>query len=341
VFRVRATRGRVVAAAIAALVLVASVIVVVEVRPHGATCHVTSKDVPQCGAWWGAALHSTDSGLPAAVRSNESATGRGLDIVHTYHRWSDVFPTASELELAQSGHQLMLNWEPVDKSGHAMSWAAIARGANDAEIDAEARRLAAVHAPVYVSFSHEPELNWGSHGSAADFHAAFRHVVERSRAEGATNVLWVWDLMGLPGSVWSARYQQMWPGDAYVDWVAWDPYNWGDCRSRAWKSFAQTVQPFYGWLESNGFGQKPFMLAEYGTVEDPQRLSAKADWLTGVSGALKSLPNLKALLYFDLPAPPANCNWEVSTSTLATAGYDALAKAAPFAASAGRKVKTG
>ena len=327
--------------AIATVVLGAAAIVALLVTPSGPTCGVTTHDVPRCGAWWGAALHSTDSGMPAAVRSNESATGRRLDLVHTYHRWYDVFPTVAETQIARSGHQLMLNWEPVDKVGRPMSWSSIAHGAYDAEIDAEARRLAALPEPVFVSFSHEPELNWGSHGSAADFAAAFRHVVARSRAAGATQVLWVWDLMGLSGSVWSARYQQMYPGDAYVDWIAWDPYNWGTCRDRAWKSFVQTVQPFYDWLESEGFGDKPFMLAEYGTVEDPSRPSAKADWLTGVVGALQSLPNLKALLYFDLPAPPANCNWEVSTSTLATAGYDALAKAAPFAANAGRKVKNG
>ena len=58
----------------------------------------------------------------------------------------------------------MLNWEPTDRSGRAIAWASIARGTYDSEIDAEARRLAAIDEPVYVSFSHEPELHWGLHG---------------------------------------------------------------------------------------------------------------------------------------------------------------------------------
>jgi beta-mannanase len=228
----------------------------------------------------------------------------------------------------------MFNWEPMNASDQPMSWASIARGDDDASITAEAHRLSALPEPVYVSFSHEPELNWGTHGTAADFASAFRHVVEQTRAAGASNVLFVWDLMGLTDPVWAARYKQMWPGDAYVSWVAWDPYNWATCRDRRWKTFAQTVQPFYAYLEASGFGDKPFMLAEYGTVEDATDPSAKAAWLTGISSALRALPDLKALLYFDLPAPPANCDWLVSSSSAAQTAYDNLARAVPFAATA-------
>jgi len=35
------------------------------------------------------------------------------------------------------------------------------------------------------------------------------------------------------------------------------------------RSFSGTVKPFYSWLMDNGYGGKPFMLAEYGTIENP------------------------------------------------------------------------
>ena len=330
----RGRRTRLTALATAAILAMALVVVFVTTRSEQEACHVTVFGSPSCGIWWGAALHATNSALPATVSSAQSATGRRLDIVHTYHRWFDDFPTAAELTVVRSGDQLMVNWEPVDQSGQPMEWAAIADGRHDSQIDVEAARLRAVGRTIFISFSHEPELHWGSHGTAAQFAAAFRHVVSRTRADGATNVRWVWDLMGLSGATWHERYKAMWPGEAAVSWVAWDPYNWASCGRRSWKSFSQTVTSFYDWLRSNGFGIKPFMLAEYGTVEDPSRPNAKAGWLAGVPEALKKLPDLKALLYFDLPSPPANCDWSVTTSTKSAMAYDALAHTPAFASSA-------
>ena len=37
----------------------------------------------------------------------------------------------------------------------------------------------------------------------------------------------------------------MWPGTGYVDWIAWDPYNFAGCRGRPWQNFTATVNPFY------------------------------------------------------------------------------------------------
>jgi beta-mannanase len=126
----------------------------------------------------------------------------------------------------------------------------------------------------------------------------------------------------------------MWPGNSYVDWVAWDPYNFASCGKKPWHNFDQTVRPFYDWLEANSFGAKPFMLAEYGTIEGSDTQHGKASWLNGVASALQSLPNLHALVYFDLPAPPANCNWQISTSPAATRAFGVLARSAPFQQSA-------
>jgi hypothetical protein len=297
-------------------------------------CHVDSSGAPSCGAWWGAALDTSDLALVQKTTAQEQGTDRRLDIVHSYHRWYDHFPTPSEQTLSREGHSLFLNWEPVDKNGIAMSWAAIAAGRHDAQIDALAARLKALGSMTYLSFSHEPEQKFSRHGSAADFAAAFRHVHDRMRAEDARNVRWVWNVMGLADPVWRARYKQMWPGDAYVDWIAWDPYNWSSCSGRPWQTFRQTVQPFYSWLTSNGFGDKPFMLAEFGTVEQVGNPGGKADWLAGIPKALTSLPNLKALVYFDLPAPPANCNWQTTTSPQARQAFAALARSKAFSVTA-------
>ncbi|SDI92411.1 hypothetical protein SAMN05444157_0823 [Frankineae bacterium MT45] len=284
-----------------------------------------------CGVWWGEALDSSDTGLQAAVSTAESTTGRRLDIVHTYHRWYDNFPTTSEKELAASGHALMLNWEPVNRTNAALSWREIADGKYDAQVDALAGRLKSLGSLVYLSFSHEPEKRFAAHGTAADFAAAFRHIHDRMEQDGARNIKWVWNVMGLSDPVWLNRYRQLWPGEAYVDWIAWDPYNWGSCRGEEWQTFQQIAEPFYDWLMSHGFAGKPFMLAEYGSVEQPGNPRGKSGWLGGVDDALAKLPNLQGLLYFDYPAPPANCDWQISTSPQSVAAFSRLAQSSPFA----------
>jgi hypothetical protein len=317
--------------ALLVVVVVATVLTALDHSPR--SCLLTASKQADCGVWWGSALNINDSALPGGVSSLESSTGRRLDIVHTYHRFDDQFPTTAEQALVTSGHELMFNWEPVTHNGDYLSWAAIAAGQDDAVIDAEAHRLAGLPT-VLVSFSHEPEQDFHRHGTAADFAAAFRYVHDRVQADGATNVSWVWDLQGLSDPVWLDRYVAMWPGDRYVDWVAWDPYNWGDCRGRPWASFAQTVTPFYNWLEAHGFGDKPFMLAEYGSVEKAGDTQAKAAWFSGIPAALTKLSNLRALVYFNLPAPPANCNWQITTSSAATSGFTRLADNSVFARAA-------
>jgi hypothetical protein len=321
-------------AAVVVLVAAGTVALVVSGRSPSRSCSMVRAAAPTCGIWWGAALSATDSALPGAADTLQASTGRRLDIVHTYHRWYGAFPTASERSLSKAGHLLLLNWEPVNSRGGPIPWSSIAEGHQDDTIAGEARRLASLPGPVLVSFSHEPEKDYGVHGDAAQFVAAFRHVHDQVRADGATNVRWVWDVMGLSDPVWRARYLTLYPGDAYVDWIAWDPYNWGSCRHAAWSSFSQTVQPFYQWLETHGHGNKPFMLAEYGSVEQVNNPRGKADWLTGIPSALTRLPNLRALVYFDLPAPPANCNWQISTSPQAVAAFTALATSTPFRATA-------
>src|ERR1700722_403552 len=100
----------------------------------GVGCTTTPADAPTCGSWWGEALPTANSSTPAAVQVQEHGSGRRLDIVHTYHRWYDDFPTAAEQALSRSGHLLLINWEPTDQEGRPMSWAAIAAGASDEQI---------------------------------------------------------------------------------------------------------------------------------------------------------------------------------------------------------------
>jgi hypothetical protein len=184
---------------------------------------VSDRLVPREGAWWG----SYPGQGPGDVEAREAVYGRRVDILHRYHDWNDVWPTPEEQAYAAGGRILFEGWENRVFGGTATCWADIAAGASDAALDAQAQRLAAFGGRLFVGFMHEPEDNAGpcqpgavddakaGMGSADDFRAAFRHVVERVRPV-APNVVWVFSVMGHdPVASWA-----FYPGDDVVDWVA-------------------------------------------------------------------------------------------------------------------------
>jgi hypothetical protein len=297
---------------------------------------VSDKLVPRDGAWWG----SYPGQLAGEVEAREQVYGRQVDVLHRYHDWNDVWPTSAEQGYAAQGRFLYVNWESRIFGGTTMCWADIAGGAHDAVIDTQAQRLAAFGQRLFVGFLHEPEDNVGpcqpgavndpfaDMGSAEEFKAAYRHIVERVRPI-APNVVWVYGGMGFdPAFSWS-----FYPGDDVIDWVAWDPYNWANCagRNAGWRSFQQTAQAMYDYLDAVG-NTKPRMIGEFGSHEDPA-LGSKEQWFRDLPAVLRTaMPKVKAVLYFDRPDtrfPDDPCHWIVDSSPQAQAGF-AAAGADPY-----------
>jgi hypothetical protein len=262
--------------------------------------------VPAGGALWGTSRFD-----PAWERQ----MGRRFDIVHFYHLWGQSFPTAEERALADQGRLLLLNW----KAG--APWAQIAAGAQDGQIVQTATRLKAFGRRLFLAFHHEPENDTGSFGSPADYARAFRHVHDVFERVGAGNVVWVWDMMGFVGG-YGSIYEQLYPGDAYVDWIAYDPYNWYGCRAGSkGRSFEQITQPFYEWTAAR-HPSKPLMLAEYGLMEQGPGMPSKAQWFHDELQALKSTrTRIKALVYFNNDHV---CDWRITSSAASVAAYRAV-----------------
>jgi glycosyl hydrolase family 26 len=103
---------------------------------------------------------------------------------------------------------------------------AVASGAEDTRLRADAAQVKNLGHQVMLSFA--PEANgtwygWGwSHTPPAEWVAAWRHVVTVFRQAGAVNVTWVWTVnVTFPHSGPVADY---WPGAAYVGEVGIDGY---------------------------------------------------------------------------------------------------------------------
>lgn len=277
------------------------------------TCTVTAKLIPSCGAWWGLAPE-VFTGLPPsrALQQAEQRMGEAADILHVYHRGPELFPNDREVALARDPARqrlLLINWKP----SFDHTWAQIADGALDRRIDRLAAHIRRTFPErFFLTIHHEPENDVvpgpGSGMQAADYAAMFRHVVLRLREKGVKNAITVMTYMGAPNWAAKAWFEQLYPGDDVVDWVAMDPYadtgvqDFDGLINKTRKEFPQWPG-FYRWMQWR-FPGKPIMVAEWGVFERPGDPGFKQRFFTSVKAQIKHYPQIKAMVYFDSPHAP-------------------------------------
>jgi hypothetical protein len=284
-------------------------------RGTGRNCAVTQDLVPTCGHWWGIApmVHTYVPLLPA-MAEEERVAGRALDIVHTYHVNWELFPTPSERALAlQPGHRrlLLINWKPATD----LTWAQVAAGAADDRIDRLANYIKRTFRHrFFLTIWHEPEndvnADPASGRTAQDYRAMYQHVVSRLRADGVHWAVTVMDYMGYDYWAREPWFRYLWPGRRYVDWLAYDPYGTGAQDGWAAHDFSTLVNRpegafpgFYAWAR-RVHPLEPIMLAEWGVQAAPDNPSGQAQFFRTVETQLPDFPQIKALVYFDMPNPP-------------------------------------
>ena len=277
--------------------------------PARTGCVTDAKLVPSCDVLWGAAPGGFTK-LPRDVelRNWERVSGRTSTIFHTYHKGDEKFPTAAEIAMTRDpAHPrvLLLNW----RVEYGSTWANVAAGKLDRRIDAFAARVnATYHEKFFLVLNHEPEDDVraaaGSGMTAKDFRASFRHVIERLRQKGVTNMVSVVAYMG--NEMWMAKpwWKDLYPGDDVVDWVGLDSYvnaekgyhhgMFGDLLDRR----APNGTGFYDWAVRNHRG-KPIMVAEWGVYHRVGKVVDKSAQYDSVLPELAKRPAIKAIVYFD------------------------------------------
>ena len=275
-------------------------------------CAVNAILVPSCGAWLGVAPNPlSGESWDQALLNFEAQTGRTAGIAHYYHRGTQLFPGTQEIARArESGHRRLLleNWRPENGN----SWAQVAAGASDALIDAEAAYLKSHFTERFFLAIHgEPEdeviQTAGSGYTAADFRAMFRHVIQRLRGDGVTNVVSVMDYTGNPKWGQMSWFGDMYPGNDVVDWLAEDPYVIGPEGGWYDSNFGQLVNRtfpgynwpgFYSWAGKVAPG-KPIMIAEWGVDDLTTDPSWKPAKFRDIAAHMSDYPLVKALVYWN------------------------------------------
>jgi hypothetical protein len=277
--------------------------------------------VPSDGALFGAFV---DMGVTSWHREEvsefEQLAGRTLDVDHRYYSWNDAFPGEDERWDFDQGRIPMLTWEPWETT-----LSSIASGESDTLIRERAVGLRDLGQPLFLRFAHEMNGNWypwdgfhnndrGKRNGPAKYVAAWRHVHDLFEAEGADNVVWVWcpNRNSFPAAGWNG-FQRYYPGDAYVDWVCIDGYNFGANGWSSWRSFASIVRPIY-----DAYAEiKPIMIGETGSSELG---GAKAEWMAEARASVATeFPSIAAFLWFNIDK---NGNdWRVNSSDSALRAY--------------------
>jgi Glycosyl hydrolase family 26 len=272
----------------------------------GPAPHLTSGGVqlPTDGALFGVHLKLDEhNGFDRrqAMVDFEALVGRKMAIDREFYNWDDAWPVADDEWSRDQGRILYFSWDPIlESNGQCVGWANIANGQYDAQIDAQAAAVIAFGAPVIFSFAHEPTTappGGGTCGEPTDYIAAWQHFHDRWVADGVTNVTWA--LTFTAQSFDRGTAEGFYPGDAYIDVVAADGYNWFGCPHHRgpWRTFEQIFDPFYQFGVDHG---KQLIVAEYGGGEDPNDAFGKAKWFTDGADVLKSWPLIKGIAYFNV-----------------------------------------
>ncbi len=244
-----------------------------------------------------------------------------LDLVHYYLTWGRQFEEVRTPNLDE--HEVMLSMKP---NGDLVQ--RIVAGDQDDYIDEFASDVRDFDRPVHIRFGHEMNGHWmtysagNPHGpSAKQFVAAWRRVVDRFRAEGADNAVFVWspnedDFPARDGN----RMEDYWPGEDYVDIAGFDGYDWastkpqrGDGKDR---SFEEVVRGPYERLTR--LTDKPIWVCETGTT-DP----GKAEWIRDMF-ATTAFPRVTAIVYFSEDEQrDVQRDWRIDSSDESAAAWRA------------------
>jgi len=231
---------------------------------------------------------------PKDVQEYQKAIGKRPTWVYFWNNWyeSRAFPQATAAWIRKNGSvpyiRLMLLSSPeVPTPDPLYTLENIIGGKFDPDFRQWMRDAKRFGTPLLAEYGTEVNGWWfpwsglwnpenGSHAqSAARFQAAYRHIVQIAREEGALNIRWVfhicpWDE---PLEDWN-RLENYYPGDEWIDWVGFSVYGRQVPRDKYAIPFRTQMDPAYGRVSK--LTGKPLIVCEFGAIRD----ELQAGWTT-------------------------------------------------------------
>lgn len=222
--------------------------------------------------------------------------GRQPDLVVYFSSWAQPFNTKFATTLHHHRAVMLVQLDPV-----GVSIAAIAAGDYDAYLSRYAVAVRNFGYPVVIGFGHEMNAVWYSwgyrHVPPAVFVAAWRHLVNLFRQQGADNVTWLWTIQAKDRDTGPAA--SWWPGSAYVTWVGIDGF-----YSRPTDTFPKLFGPTIAAVRS--ITTKPILLSETGVSPQGWQAAGIRNLFGGVAAY-----GLLGLVWFNEASPGNQPDWRI------------------------------
>lgn len=277
-----------------------------------------------------------------AIQNFEKDAGKNVSVLLSYQPWGvtngeQEFPAAWASTVRQHGSIPLITWEPwtpeaypADDNEPTFSLKNIIHGKFDTYIKKWAEDAKAWKYPFFLRFAPEMNGNWvpwseGLNGNKpGEFVQAWRHVHNIFVAVGTTNATWMW----CPNITFSESLPiaPLYPGNAYVNWVGMDGFNWGTTTNHpTWLTFSQVFSQTY--QEILTLTTKPMMIVETGST---QHGGNEAAWIINAySIALPhDFPMVKGIVWFNQKTQE---DWRIEASPAIQAAFSTAIKAPIYA----------
>ena len=287
--------------------------------------------VPEHGAYTGAYINFSDKEDDVTlegIEEFEQEVGKHQAIIAYSSYWGEQrFPDLQTSIVVSHGSIPLIYWSPWDypyneeeiemNGPDKFRMENILTGKWDDYIDRWADGLKAQNSPVFVSICNEMNGDWfpwsaryygGGQPIAGTnppryvgpeyFKRGYRYIVDRVRARGVKNVLWVFHVNNFPEPYepWNS-FAQFYPGADYVDWLGLSVYGQMFSDDPKWDSFQDMLSKPYAEI-CQVDPTKPVMLAEWAVGEFPKQ-GNKSEWIaTGFDQIEKNYPRIHAAVYW-------------------------------------------
>jgi beta-mannanase len=292
--------------------------------------------------YWGATVKGANYGYgdpPWDMRSQdlfEQHTKKKASLMAIGALWGSSTPNfqpAAMSTIRSHGSIPFFTWGPTSGGGAGADQPTyklsnIYNGQFDAYITKFAQDAKAWGQPFFLRFMWEMNGSWYPWSEArngnqpGDYVKAWRHVHDIFTQVGVTNATWVWCVnTEYSGSL---PLEGLYPGDAYVDWMAVDGYN-KDSTSR---SFATIYKPTYDHLLK--ISSKPIIIGEVASKDSAYSAGTKAAWITDMLAAQlpTTFPRIKGFLWFNWST---DGDYIIESSATATAAFAAGVSSSTYA----------
>jgi hypothetical protein len=295
--------------------------------------------LPQAGAYTGAYMDfgdREDTVTLESIEKFEKLVGKKQAIIASSSYWGvQTFPSENVALIFRHGAVPLIFWSPWDRPytefeddgkndpvkyarGNKFALPEIIAGKWDAYIDRWADSARTFGQPLLVSLCNEMNGSWfpwsgyfygagtkipgttpQQYEGPETFKKAWRHIVDRVRARGATNIQWVFHMMNfsIPQDGWN-MFVQYYPGRDYVDWLGLSVYG-QQYNDDPWSPFPPLLEWPYKELAALD-PDKPVMITEWGCGEFPKS-GSRAQWISSAFAEMKNVkkyPRIKAAVFW-------------------------------------------